>query len=104
MSIVKFKDLEFDSKDILRPARQVFHSWPNHWTRTEIEIKDKYYLDTLPLIDWIEENLSGRWGMLQRSTPNKSKEFIVMLCFEFENDALMFKLLGGHEVLDKENT
>ena len=76
------------------------NAWPDHWTRIEVPVPQEYYHGSEIVDKWIEKNLYGRWGMIERT--QRRGENLLIICFEFENDALMFKLLGGHEAWEED--
>lgn len=99
--LVKFTELEFDSKEVLHPSKRVPKPWPISWTRIEIEIPD-FWEAPGKIEKWVEKNVAeGEWDWFirQESTAGSSwsDSHIMVLGFEKENDALMFKLSGGSE-------
>jgi hypothetical protein len=91
--MIQFTGLEIDEHCL--KSRRIFAGWPVHWTRFEIQVAG--HSDPVKEIEhWIEENLSeGRYGIYAQKIGFSSSTTIV-LGFESNNDALMFKLLDGH--------
>lgn len=107
MHMVKFFDLEVDPTNLVKPhGRRAKHAWGKHWTRIQVEIPEQH---TAPgkIAAWIEENLSGGlYGLFykeDKNNPSESqweKNYILIIGFEDENDAIMFKLLDGHKAYE----
>jgi hypothetical protein len=92
--MIQFTDLEVNEHNLTK--RCVATAWPIHWTRIEIQVS--HYLDNpvKELAAWIEENLSeGKYGIYAQKLAFSSC-MIIVLGFESNDDALMFKLLDGH--------
>ena len=106
--MIKFHELEVDAKDLIKPkGRRVHHCWGRNWTRIEMLIPDTWDSPT-KIADWIDSNLSnGRYGffyMKDKCRNNNDNDLafhwndaqVLVIGFENEDDALMFKLLDGH--------
>lgn len=103
--MIKFYDVEIDPKELInRTGRMVTHYWGPEWTRIEISIDSDIWEAPSKISAWIEENLSeGRYGMFYTEdfdVPVENeweKKYKLIIGFEYQNDALMFKLIGGYE-------
>lgn len=112
MNMVHFKDTDISAEELVSPTgRMVSHCWGHTWTRIEIPVNSNTFNSIQHVIDWIEENLDGgRFGLfLKDASPLEPshhlywemKEQLLVIGFEEENDAIMFKLLDGHLVLEE---
>lgn len=101
VKVVFNKDFEVDC-DLLIQSRRFTSAWPKHWTRFEVTIDDDFGdLDYL-IEKWIEQNIEsdGLWDMMivdmDINDDIFSDNYIYAFCFEYEEDALLFKLLDGN--------
>jgi len=92
---LKFTDFEIPADRI--NAR--FHAGPMNltWIRTQFSIPDGY--DAPRKVEqWLEQNAANRWATYSYQSPKgKAHDFVMVVRFEDRNDALMFKLRGGHQ-------
>lgn len=106
--IVKFHNIDVNSEELINHGnREVKHCWGDSWTRIEIPIPEIWSAPK-NIATWIENNLSeGKFGMFwvedfnnnENSSNTHSwdgKNYKLIIGFEYENDALLFKLLDGH--------
>jgi hypothetical protein len=68
--------------------------WDQTWARLEINLPDPFQNIT-KIYGWIEKNATKRWGAYEYRRPGR-KEYNMVIFFEDMNDALFFKLRGGH--------
>lgn len=67
------------------------------WTRTQFTIPDSYEAPK-KVEEWLSENTPGRWATYSYQNPkSKNSDYVMVVRFEDKNDALMFKLRGGHQ-------
>ncbi|NJO62900.1 MAG: hypothetical protein HC836_33165 [Richelia sp. RM2_1_2] len=103
MTMINFNGVEISAEELVNlEYKRVKHCWPRTWTRIEIPIEDQWSAAD-DISNWIDHNIQGgKYGIIicEDQTYKSRKEFdkkhIAVLGFEFENDALMFKLLDGH--------
>jgi long-subunit acyl-CoA synthetase (AMP-forming) len=87
-----FTEFELDAASLLfeHGPRHVKTPAPAHYTRIEFTVAD-YMANILQGVNaWIKNNLSGKWSsyMLENTQD-------VVLFFEEDSDAIMFRLLEG---------
>ena len=70
---------------------------PN-WTRVQFAVNDQWE-GPKKVQDWLKENCPNRWSSYHHLNPKSKTEDIVIMVVRFEdkNDALLFKLRGGHQ-------
>lgn len=103
MNMIKFHDLTVKASDLINPGgRRVTHQWGKSWTRIEVSVSDMWESPG-KIANWIEHNLSGgRYGLFYTEDRDRPAErswdrnYKLIIGFEVEDDALMFKLLDGH--------
>lgn len=67
------------------------------WVRVQFKISDNYEAPK-QIEEWLKLNCPGRWSSYSYSDPkSKTYENIMVVRFEDRNDAIMFKLRGGHQ-------
>jgi len=65
---------------------RVLFTIPNGWDASEA------------IKDWMASNTPGEWQAYTYQNPKgKSNDYIMVVRFQDKNDALMFKLRGGHQ-------
>ena len=95
---LSFTDFEIPVDTLFRRAQQGPMNLA--WTRTQFTIPDGY--DAPRAVEtWLGENCPGKWATYNYQSPKgKTNEHIMVVRFEDRNDALMFKLRGGHQAWD----
>jgi hypothetical protein len=90
-----FTDFEIATNDILGANRQGPIS--PQWTRTKFTIPNGHEAPKL-VTGWLTNNCPGLWTTYHYQDP-KSKDYqdVMVVWFEDRNDALLFKLRGGHQ-------
>ena len=67
------------------------------WVRTQFSIPDGYAAPNA-VISWLNDNCPGQWATCNYMNPKTHNgEYVMVVRFEDKNDALMFKLRGGHQ-------
>lgn len=89
-SIVKFSDSDYLISDIDDRSRSIL---PRSWIRVEFKVPDDYVASET-VLKWVKENHSDEWGYYSYKD---GEERQVVIKFKDMNDALMFKLRGGHQ-------
>lgn len=90
-----FTDFEVPVEQIFRRA----HQGPMNttWTRTQFSVPDGFEAPR-KVEEWIIRNTPGRWASYSYQNPkDKRHDYIMVVRFEDKNDALLFKLRGGHQ-------
>lgn len=99
---IQFTDYELNSEDIIKMnPNRIDAPWNPEWTRVEV-VAGNFWMDNDKLIQFIEENIqNGAWDYYsyQNSAPSYSQTIVVG--FEHPDDAIMFKLRGGHKILEE---
>lgn len=94
---LEFTDYTVYSNQLLRQNRKVALA-DSSWTRVKIFVPDGY--SSKKVEDWIEENLTSAYycyTYANRTYDKKQNGYTMILRFKENNDALMFKLQGGHQ-------
>lgn len=87
---VKFTGLTILSTEL---NRAVVGPIPLHWTRHQFLLADEYFHpENWSFVSWINRNLNGRYNVSVAYVPKGS---VVVIGFENDNDAVMFRLLEG---------
>lgn len=93
---ISFTDLEVTTSSLL----QAGHSGPMKldWTRVQFILPDSWDAGK-KVQDWLRDNCPGIWQAYSYQHPKHKKtgEHLMVVRFEDKNDALMFKLRGGHQ-------
>lgn len=98
---VRFTGVTIPTKELLfgYGGRKVYFTPPANWMRVEFDVSDvlngQRPMDAVDA--WIEKTISGNWA----SHLIRHGSTIVVL-FEDENDALLFKLMGGETAWKEE--
>lgn len=93
-----FTDHTVYTSQILKKTRKVTGPVNTSWTRVKVVIPDAY--SGKKVEEWVEEHLTGPWFCYQyhnRAFDKKANGFTMIFRFKDKNDALMFKLQGGHQ-------
>jgi hypothetical protein len=95
---LKFTDFEIPTEALFRKS----HLGPMNldWVRTQFVVPDAY--DAPRKVEqWLNENCPGRWATYNYQSPRgKTNDHVMVVRFEDKNDALMFKLRGGHQAYE----
>lgn len=91
-SKVCFTGVEIDPEELLyeHTARLVKSPYPSHFTRLEFTSPDHTINSLYATNNWIRQNVFGRWG----SYISENMKTVVLF-FEDDSDAILFKLLDG---------
>jgi hypothetical protein len=92
---LNFTDLDVPVASLLRRGQQ----GPMHrsWTRVQFEVPDAHEASKA-VEAWLTGNCSSGWETYQYQSPRgKNSEHIMVVKFENRDEALMFKLRGGHQ-------
>ena len=96
------KPVSLSFTDLDLPIEHLFKHVPSGpmsptWTRVQFTLPDPY--DSVKIVeDWLKQNCPGSWTFYTYSNPgNKKHDFIMVIRFEDKNDAILFKLRGGHQ-------
>ena len=65
---------------------------PAHWVRHQFHVESMFSDPTYPLNDWLANNIHGRWTI---NSLFHHEGMIVVIGFEDETDAVMFRLMDG---------
>lgn len=96
-SNLAFTDFDVSVDSLFRRAQQGPMNLT--WTRTQFSIPDNY--DAPRAVEtWLTENCPGQWATYNYSNPKGRGDSIMVVRFADKNDALMFKLRGGHQAYD----
>lgn len=95
---IKFDGVEYKLSSVLRskggPA-------PSHWTRVKFNVPNDFEAPKA-VEAWLALNCSGMWRHYHFSDPKSKKgERSMVVRFEERNDALFFKLRGGHQAWEQ---
>lgn len=96
-SSLVFEDYEVPVSDLYSTGNGVNGPVPTTWTRTQFNIPNNYSAPA-EVTKWLDENCPGRYSSWFYQDPRSKEHAAVMVVkFESRNDALMFKLQGGHQ-------
>jgi hypothetical protein len=92
--VIKFQDLDIPSSE-LRPE-STGGPMPENWTRVEFKLPDKGKSETIT--EWLRDNIAGNWTHYVYQEAQGVHPLVAMTVrFQDKNDAMMFKLRGGHQ-------
>lgn len=81
--------------DKLRNQRIIRAPFPSTFTRVETSVNNLFMSDWYDNLNtWLIDNIAGCFGVYQKTQSAK-----VIIFFEDQNDAILFRLLGGSELL-----
>lgn len=96
---ISFTDFEIPVEVLFRKTSQ--GPMNLSWTRTQFAVPDGYEAPKA-VETWLVENCPGRWATYSYQSPKgKGGDYIMVVRFEDKNDALMFKLRGGHQAYEQ---
>lgn len=90
-----FTDFEVQTDKLFR--KSLTGPMNRSWTRTQFQVPDNF--ESAKLVeDWLVENTPGKWAyFIYKTVRGRPDEYTMVVRFEDKNDALMFKLRGGHQ-------
>jgi len=92
---LQFTDFDVSIETLFR--RALTGPMNRAWTRVEFSVPDAWEANKA-VEKWLTENTPGRWATTHYSNPrSKENSYTMVVRFEDKNDALMFKLRGGHQ-------
>jgi len=102
---VKFTDLEINTEKLVDVvSRCIDLPVPISWKKITVNNIDNNFENEI--LSWIQETLEGRWAyymLFEHILPKDKKKFRgrstnlkLVLFFESVNDAILFKMLSGH--------
>jgi hypothetical protein len=77
-------------------GKRVKTFWNPSWVRVEIDLPNPYD-NAKKICEWLEKNVTKHWASYDYKRSGKKTEHKMVLYFEDVNDALFFKLRGGHK-------
>lgn len=96
---LQFTDFEILTSSLFRQAKN--GPMNPSWTRVQFAIPDNWEAH-ISVEKWIDDNITGRWASYHYLNPKgKRDDYVMVVRFEDKNDALMFKLSGGHQAWEK---
>lgn len=91
-----FTDYEVPTAAIFK-QRQESSPMNRAWTRVQFAVPDSWEASRR-VVDWLNENCPNRYCFYCYQNPRGSgPDYIMVVRFEDKNDALIFKLRGGHQ-------
>lgn len=98
---IKFDDIEIPTSSITRTLSNKAPC-PASWLRVQFPIPDPWDAPT-KVEEWLNENCPNGWRSYHYQNPkNQSSEHIMVVRFEDKNDAIFFKLRGGHQAWEQQ--
>ena len=88
-SVVRFTGSDFDPTLL---NRRVYSPTPANWARHQFIVESCYNDPDWALSEWIRNNIFGRWTLNPIITMDG---LVVVIGFEQDTDAVMFRLLEG---------
>ncbi len=96
---VRFTGVTIPTADLLfgYGGRKIYFVPPGNWTRVEINHDHSIGREMDKVDTWLSRSISGRWAshLIRHGST-------VVVLFEDDNDALLFKLLGGETAWKEE--
>lgn len=97
---ISFTDLEVQTSSLFR--RSLSGPTNLQWTRVRFTIPNGYDAPQA-VSDWLADNTPGRFDVWFYQDPkSRDGEYRMVVNFEDKNDALMFKLRGGHQAWENQ--
>lgn len=91
---IKFSGLEINTKELdQRPNRGPMD---RTWVRVQFTIPECYEAPD-KVREWLVQNVLHHWSLYVYSDPT-DMSYKMVIRFSDRNDALMFKLKGGHQI------
>ena len=100
-NVLKFTDYDVNIKALTWQGPQSLP--PNTWTRIKFNLPGQQEA-TKAVCEWLVANCAGDWR--QHSFPDpksRSGERTMVVKFEVRDDALLFKLRGGHQAWQQDS-
>lgn len=99
--VLKFTDYEVNIKAVLGSAPQSLA--PANWTRVKFNLPGTQEAPKA-VCSWMVTNCTGDWRQHNFPDPrSKSGERTMVVKFESRDDALLFKLRGGHQAWQQDS-
>lgn len=96
-SIVRFTGSDFDPTLL---NRRVYFPTPANWVRHQFTVESCYNDPNWALSEWLKNNIFGRWTLNPVITMDG---LVVVIGFEQETDAVMFRLSDGETAWRENN-
>lgn len=97
-SSLQFTDFEVATEVLFRRATN--GPMNPSWTRVQFPIPDNWEAH-LAVQKWLNDNTPSKWTSYHYHNPKgKKQDYMMVVRFENKNDALMFKLRGGHQAYE----
>lgn len=97
---IKFDDVEYSIKDIYQTLGSRGPA-PNVWIRVKFTIPEPYDAPR-QIEEWLRANCPNAWRSYNYRDPrNKNDAYVMVVRFQDKNDALFFKLRGGHQAWEQ---
>lgn len=87
-TVIRFTGFDFDPKVLYRRLKA---PTPAEWVRYQFCVEN-YDDPEWSLVEWLTNNLYGRWTLNCKMTMDG---YTVVIGFEQDNDAVMFRLMEG---------
>lgn len=95
--ITKFTGLAINPRELLYPfgGRKQHCPPPPSWVRVDFNLEYRQQFSNRLISDsvdlWISKHMTGRWS----SYTSQASNIYMVVYFELEDDAILFKLMGG---------
>lgn len=98
---IKFTDLEISPQDLTGGVK---HQGiiPSSWTRVQFTVPNDWQ-KLEQVSKWLTDNAGDDWATYNFHADNKAQERTMVVKFKDKNDALLFKLRGGHQCWQDNN-
>lgn len=99
-SSISFTDLEIPVSSLIKGALK--GPMDTTWTRVQFVIPNGW--DAPQHVEnWLYDNIGGEWQSYNYQSPKGQRnDYIQVVRFRDRNDALMFKLRGGHQAWENQ--
>lgn len=103
-STVEFEGLSLPVSDVIRAKGNSTGPVPSTWQRVSFPVPDGYTC-ARAVEEWLAQNCPNKWAAYHYNNPKQkaSADRIMVVRFEDKNDALLFKLRGGHQAWEQKS-
>lgn len=101
---VEFDGLSLPVSAVLRAKGNSKGPVPSSWQRVAFPIPDGY-TSARAVEEWLGQHCPNRWASYHYNNPKQkiTGDRIMVVRFEDKNDALLFKLRGGHQAWEQKS-
>ena len=100
--VIQFEGLELPIESFDQQEGTFSKPVPTTWKRVQFSIPDGY-TSAKAVEEWLKVNCPNRWASYHYQNPKQKAQGdrVMVVRFEDKNDALLFKLRGGHQAWEQ---